>query len=186
MSEARIASRYAKSLIELAVERKCLDKVVIDMQSFEDICQSNHELVLMLKNPIISHFKKLDILKQIFAGKINDLTMSIFEILTKKNREMYLPEVAVAFKKQYYVLKGIVESSITTVTPMTAAMRKDVNAIIKKITKSDVELTEHIDAKLIGGFILRIGDKQIDDSVSSKLRDLRLQFSDKNYVVKAS
>lgn len=184
MSEFRIASRYAKSLLELAEEKKCLDKVVKDMQMFTDVCNANHDLVLMLKNPIISHFKKLSILREIFKGKVNDLTMSIFEILAKKNREMYLPEVAATFKAQYNNFKGIVESTITTVNPLSAAVRKDINAIVKKITKSEVALTEKTDPDLIGGFVLKIGDKQIDDSVSGKLKELRLQFVDKGYVSK--
>ncbi|MEO9966173.1 MAG: ATP synthase F1 subunit delta [Reichenbachiella sp.] len=184
MSEFRIASRYAKSLLELANEKKSLDKVLSDMQMFSDMCDTNHDLVLMLKNPIISHYKKLSILKEIFKGKVNDLTMSIFEILAKKNREMYLPEVAKAFKSQYHVFKGIVESTITTVHPLSAAVRKDINAIVKKLTNSEVELTEKTDPNLIGGFVLKIGDRQIDDSVSGKLKELRLQFVDKGYVSK--
>lgn len=184
MSEFRIASRYAKSLLELAEEKKCLDKVVKDMQMFTDICSSNHDLVLLLKNPIISHYKKLSILKEIFKGKVNDLTMSIFEILANKNREMYLPEVASAFKTQYHAFKGIVESTITTVNPLSAAVRKEISTIVKKITNSDVVLTEQTNPDLIGGFVLKIGDKQIDDSVSGKLKELRLQFVDKGYVNK--
>lgn len=184
MSEFRIASRYAKSLLELAEEKKCLDKVVKDMDMFSALCKSNHDLVLLLKNPVISHLKKFTILQKIFKGKVNDLTMSIFEILAKKNREMYLPEVAAAFKSQYNVFKGIVESSITTVEPISAAIRKDINAIVKKITNSEVELKEKTDPNLIGGFVLKIGDKQIDDSVSGKLRELKLQFIDKGYVNK--
>lgn len=181
MSEFRIASRYAKSLLELAEEKKCLDKVVADMEQFTEVCKSNHDLVLLLKNPVISHYKKLAILKEIFNGKVNDLTMSIFEILAKKNREMYLPEVAEAFKSQYYTFKGIVESTITTVHPLSDAIRKDISAIVKKITNSDVVLTEKTNPDLIGGFVLKIGDKQIDDSVSGKLKELRLQFVDKGF-----
>lgn len=184
MSEFRIASRYAKSLLELAEEKKCLDKVVKDMQMFSDLCTTNHDLVLVLKNPIVSNYKKLSILKEIFKGKVNDLTMSVFEILAKKNREMYLPEVAVAFKAQYHEFKRIVESTITTVHPLSDAIRKEVNSIVKKITNSDVVLTEKTNPDLIGGFVLKIGDKQIDDSVSGKLKELRLQFVDKGYVSK--
>ncbi|SMD35449.1 F-type H+-transporting ATPase subunit delta [Reichenbachiella faecimaris] len=181
MSEFRIASRYAKSLLELAEEKKCLDEVVADMEQFAAVCKDNHDLVLMLKNPIIGHYKKLAILKEIFKGKVNDLTMAIFEILAKKNREMYLPEVAAAFKAQYYTFKGIVESTVTTVHPISDAVRKEISAIVKKITNSEVVLTEKTNPDLIGGFVLKIGDKQIDDSVSGKLKELRLQFVDKGY-----
>jgi len=184
MSEFRIASRYAKSLLELAEEKKCLDKVVADMDLFTEVCTTNYDLVLMLKNPIIGQYKKLAILKEVFKGKVNDLTMSIFEILAKKNRGMYLPEVAAVFKSQYYAFKGIAESTITTVHPISDAIRKDISTIVKKITNSDVVLTEKTNPELIGGFVLKIGDKQIDDSVSGKLAELRLQFVDKGYVSK--
>lgn len=184
MSEFRIASRYAKSLLELAVEKKCLDEVNADMYTFAEVCESNKDLVLLLKSPVIAHYKKLSILKEIFKGKVSDLTMAIFDILAKKNREMYLPEVAAAFKSQYHTFKGIVESTITTVHPISEDVRKEISAIVKKITNKEVVLTEKTNPELIGGFILNIGDKQIDDSVNGKLKELRLQFVDQGYVSK--
>ncbi|UXX80142.1 ATP synthase F1 subunit delta [Reichenbachiella carrageenanivorans] len=184
MSEFRIASRYAKSLLELAVEKKCLDEVNADMYTFTDVCKNNSDLVLLLKSPVIAHYKKLSILKEVFNGKVNDMTMAIFDILAKKNREMYLPEVAAAFKSQYNLFKGIVESTITTVNPISEEVRKEISAIVKKITNQEVVLTEKTNPELIGGFVLKIGDKQIDDSVSGKLKELRFQFVDKGYVSK--
>ena len=184
MSEFRIASRYAKALLQLAEEKKCLDEVMKDMTSFTSVCNENRDFVLLLKNPIVSSYKKLAIIKQVFEGKVNAITFGIFDILTRKSREMYLPEVAVAFQEQYHAVKGIVESSITTVTPLSASTRKAISAVVKDITKSDVVLTEKIDPSIIGGFVLKIGDKQIDDSVSAKLRELKLQLTDKNYINK--
>lgn len=184
MSEFRIASRYAKALLQLAEERKCLDEVMKDMTSFTTVCKENRDFVLLLKNPIASSYKKLAIIKQIFDGKVNEMTFGIFDILTRKNREMYLPEVALAFREQYHTVKGIVESTITTVSPISAAIKKDISAVVKNITNSEVVLTEKIDPSIIGGFVLRIGDKQIDDSVSAKLRELKLQLTDKNYINK--
>lgn len=182
MSEHRIASRYAKSLLGLADEKKSLDKVMKDMEAFQSLCEENRDMVLMLRNPIIASLKKRDILKKIFDKKVDKLTMAIFEIITKKGREQYLPEIAAAFKSQYYDKKGIVESSVTTVVPLSAAVKKELNAVVEKLTGKKVVLTEQIDPELIGGLVLKIGDRQIDDSVSGKLRELRLKFTQNQYI----
>lgn len=181
MSELRIASRYAKSLLELAQEQKSVSKVAKDIEMFESICESNRDFVVMLKNPIINHTHKLAILQKLFKGKVEKLTLSLFEILTRKSREKYLPEIARAFREQYNVMQGIVEASVTTVAPLSAALKKELNTILKKLTgDSKVDLKEVIDPEIIGGFILKIGDKQIDDSVSSRLQAIKLQFKESN------
>lgn len=178
MSESRIAARYAKSLLELSKEKKALEKVVKDIEMFAGICESNRDFVLMLRNPIIHHGHKLAVLKKIFTKKVNNITISFFEIITRKNREQYLPEMAKAFLHQYNVEKGIVESTVITASPLSAALKKEVNAVLKKITgDKKVELTEVVDEELIGGFVLKVGDKQIDDSVSSRLREIKLQLN---------
>lgn len=184
MSETRIASRYAKPLLELAVERNCLEEVAKDMTAFTALCHSNRDFTLMLKNPVLGHLNKLVILKKIFTGKVNDLTLSIFDIISRKNREEYLPAIAKEFHKQYNVMKGIAEATITTVIPLSADLKKEVVAVVKKITGKDVELTEKVDESIIGGFILKIGDRQIDDSINSKLNELKLKFSQNLYVNK--
>ena len=185
MSEQRIASRYAKPILELAQEKGSLEEVMKDMVSFKSLCLSNRDFVLMLKNPIIPHLKKLSILKEIFSKKANKITLSAFEIIARKNRGQYLPEIAQEFTKKYNVFKGIAETSITTVLPLNDALKKEVIEIVKKITgKKAVELTEVIDEKIIGGFILKIDDRQIDDSIHSKLNELKLKFSQNLYVNK--
>lgn len=181
MSEYRIASRYAKSLLDLSVEKGQLEEVNKDMLMFSETVKANRDLLLMLKSPIITHDKKLAILNSLFAGKVNDLTLAIFQILTKKHREAYLAQIATEFHHQYNVKKGIEEATVTTTFPLSAALRKEFELVVKKITHKDVELTEKVDDSLIGGFILKIGDRQIDDSVSSKLQALRVEFTKNHY-----
>ena len=145
MSEYRIASRYAKSLLDLAVEKKQLEEVNKDMLMFSETVEENRDLLLMLKSPIITHDKKLAILNELFAKKVNDLTLAIFQILTKKHREAYLPQIAVEFHHQYNVKKGIEEATVTTTFPLTAVLRKEFAGVVEKITKRSVELTERVD-----------------------------------------
>lgn len=181
MSEYRIASRYAKSLLDLSVERKQLEEVNKDMLMFSTTIEGNRDLLLMLKSPIITHDKKLVILNKVFKGRVNDLTLAIFQILTKKHREMYLPQIAAEFHHQYNAKKNIEEATVTTTFPLSATLRKEFEAVVKKISNKGVELTEKVDESLIGGFVLKIGDRQIDDSVSSKLQALRVEFTQKHY-----
>ena len=181
MSEYRIASRYAKSLLDLAVERKVLEEVNKDMQLLKGAADDNRGLVLMLKSPIITHDKKLAVLTKVFKGKVNEMTMSFFTILTKKHREAYLIAVAEEFHHQYNTHKGIEEATITTTFPLTEALKKEFVSVVERISSRKVELTEKIDESLIGGFILKIGDRQIDDSINSKLKALRLEFTKNHY-----
>ena len=184
MSEIRIASRYAKSLLELANEKRVLGPVLKDMQQFESICDSNRDFATMLRNPVINHFQKLTILKEIFKGKVHKMTLSMLEIISRKNRAMYLPEISKEFRRQYNAFQGITEAKVTTVIPLNKGLRTEFIEIIKKITGQDVELKEEVDDSIIGGFILKIGDRQIDDSINSRLQELKLKFSQNLYVAK--
>ncbi|MTI20146.1 ATP synthase F1 subunit delta [Fulvivirga sp. RKSG066] len=183
MSEYRVASRYAKSLLELADEKGVLEPVLEDMQQFSKLCAESREFVLMLKNPIIKHDKKNMILKKVFEGNAHELTLAIFDIITKKNRESILPGIAREFQNQYKVQQGIEEAKVTTAVPLSPELKKSLEEVVLKISsKKKVELVESVDKELIGGFILKVGDRQIDDSLKSKLKALELKFSQNPYI----
>ena len=182
MAETRVASRYVKSLLGLAVEQGALENVHQDMQLFDKICGSNTDFLLMLRSPIIKHDKKKDILEKIFKGKVHKLSLAIIDILTAKNREPLLPIIAKEFHAAYNEFKGISEASVITTFPVDEQLRSEFENIVKKLTsKEKIELEEKVDPNLIGGFILNVGDKQIDASIKSKLRILKVKFSENPY-----
>lgn len=184
MRHLRVVSRYIKSLLDLAVEQGALEQVHMDMQLFSRVCDENRAFRLMLHNPIIKHDKKRDILEKLFKGKVHALTMAILDIITRKNREPLLPEIAREFHNAYNVYKGIGKASVTTAISLDAATRKQFEQIVRGILdKKEVELEERVDADMIGGFILNAGDKQIDASVKNKLKALKMELS-KNLFVK--
>ncbi len=183
MSDLRAASRYAKSLIELADEQGALEEVNDDMRLFNEVCEENYEFRLMLKNPVIKHDKKRQILNEVFKGKVHKLTLAIFDIITRKNREPILPSIAKEFILQYNVKKGIEVATVTTAVPLSDDLREEIREIVLKVGgRKSVELKEIIDPELIGGFILKVGDKQIDDSLQSKLKMLRHKFSQNPFI----
>ena len=182
MTDHRVATRYAKSLIELAIEKGVVEKVHNDMLMFSKLCQSNRDFVLMLKNPIISHTKKLKILYKLFEGKVDPSTLAIFDIITRKNRELFLPAIAEEFANQYRTYKGIEKAVVTTPFPLTDALRARFKQLIAEQTGKSVELVEKIDKELIGGFVLKIGDRLMDNSVQYKLKSLSYEFDDDSYI----
>jgi F-type H+-transporting ATPase subunit delta len=184
MHESRVASRYAKSLLDLAKEKGVLEQVEKDMEFFYKICLENPSLVRILKNPIISHDKKRSILEKLLKGKVNEMTLSMFQIISRKNREAYLFYIAKDFLRQYRDYKGIEEAEVTTTFPLTDAQRTSFINLVAGATGKKVELKEKINQDIIGGFVLKIGDRQVDESVKSKLQKLRTKFKDNPYISK--
>lgn len=184
MSDIRVASRYAKSLIELATERNELEKVHKDMQLLSKLTSQNRELHLLLRNPIVKSDKKLAIINAIFSGKVQELTLAFFSIVARKNRESMLEAIATEFEKQYNVLKGIQTAKVVSAVPLTPALREQLGQRLVAETGRTIELEEIVDPSLIGGFVLRVGDKQIDSSVKHSLLKLRNNFKDNTYINK--
>jgi F-type H+-transporting ATPase subunit delta len=183
MAESRVASRYVKSLLGLAVEQKALEQVHADMLMFDKACRESRQLSMMLQSPIIKHEKKKDILEALFKGKVHSLTMAIIDILTKKNREPLLPAIAAEFGNAYNDYKGIEKATVTTTIAIDDKLKKEIEAMVKKLSnKKEVALTTKVDKDLIGGFILNVGDRQIDASVKNKLKSLRVKFSENSYI----
>jgi F-type H+-transporting ATPase subunit delta len=160
-----------------------LEEVSQDMQLFAKVCEENRAFTLMLRNPIVKHDKKREILPKLFNGKVNALTLAIFDILTHKNREPLLPAIATEFHSAYNVYKGIGKATVITAVPLDAPLRKEIEQLVKNLSdKKKIELNEVVDNELIGGFVLNVGDKQIDASIKSKLKALKLDFSQNPFV----
>jgi F-type H+-transporting ATPase subunit delta len=176
MSEATVAIRYAKSLIDLAQEQNLTEEVFNDMIFFKQTADENRGLMLALKSPVVRHEKKLGLLDQIFKSRVHPVTFSIFNIITRKNRESIMYAIADEFVKLYDDRKGIVKAQITTATPLASESKKQFETIVADSTKKTVQLEEKIDPSLIGGYLLRVGDRQIDTSVKKRLNDLKLSL----------
>jgi len=173
MSVTRIASRYAKSLLDLAVEQGNLDTVVEDIKTFAGAAK-NRDLYLLLKSPIVKGSKKMDIFKAIFDGKLDKLTMAFFDIILRKGRETYLPEIADEFIEQYKQLHKVSTVKLTTAQPISDTALEAIKAKLlgSTVTKESVQIETDVDESLIGGFVVQVGDKLVDASVAHKLKEM--------------
>lgn len=179
-----VAGRYAKSLLELAEEQGVLDAVHGDMLVFAKLCKENREFRVVLSNPIVNHAKKLEILKAVFAEKAHSLTMAIFTIITRKNREAILFDISKEFHLQYNAKKGIEKATLTSSIELDKNQKEIFEKLVAEATGKKVEMEANVDADLIGGFILKVQDKQFDASVKTQLAKLGTMFKDNPYISK--
>jgi F-type H+-transporting ATPase subunit delta len=182
MEGTRVAARYAKSFIDLTTEQGVFEQAYADMKYISEVCKSNQDFASFLKSPIIKTDKKQAVLKEIFAGKLNKITDAYIQLITSKKREIYLAEIATEFVNQYKEKKKILTAVITTANGLDDVIRKQVMDMVKGTGSSEVVLEEKINKDIIGGFIIRVGDKQVDASILNKLNNLKRTFTENPYV----
>ena len=182
MSEFKVATRYAKSLIDLAEEQNMLEAIKTDMVLFVETLKANSTLAAVLRNPIVSPFKKVAILSAIFSGKMQPATLGFMKIMVDKMRSEILYETGKEFIEQYNQKKHIVKALVISAVPLSELNRNEVIKIITAVAGNQVILDEKIDPALIGGVILTVGDRQFDTSISSTLLKLKKEFEQKSAV----
>ncbi len=182
MQGTRVAARYAKSFIDLTLEQGVLEQAYSDMKIILTLCETNPDFVNFLKSPLIKTDKKQAVLKKIFNKKLNKITDAYIQLITGKKREIYLAEIAAEFVNQYKEKKKILTAVITTAKGIDDIIRKEIMEIVRGTGSSEVVLQEKINNDIIGGFILRIGDKQVDASIARKLNTLKRSFKENPYL----
>ena len=178
-----LAKRYAEAVFEIAVESKNVDRIAEDLKLVYKVFDENRELKKIFANPVIDSAKKINILNKIFGnqGKISDLSMRFLNLITRKGREMYIMGICLAFENIYLDYKNIVKAELVTAFAPDKEIRESVMTKLKAITDKDVELHEITDDEIIGGFIVRIEDYQVDASVANQLKKLGKSFAGNLY-----
>lgn len=185
MRNPRLASRYAKSLIDLANEKGALEQVHADMQWIQAVCKSNRDFVNLLRSPVIKGDTKLKVMEAVTKGNVSEMTSAFIRLLIIKGRESNLPEIADAFIAAYKEQKGIRTIQLTTAAPVSEAIKSAIIDQLKKTTGfNNVELEAKTNEDLIGGFVLQVGDKLIDASVAYDLKAIAKQFENNDFIYK--
>jgi len=183
MHNPRLAHRYAKSLMDLSIEKKQLDVVYNDMKYVEALCSQSSEFRALLKSPIINADKKRSIINAVTEGKVSELTKLFYLLLVNKGRESNLHEIANAFIEEYNTLKDIHKVVLTTAVAISP---ETVNAIAERIKNErgvkSIEMETIVDEKIIGGFILEFDNNLVDASITRDLRDVKKQFAKNIYI----
>lgn len=185
MPNPRLASRYAKSLVDLALERNALEEVYKDMLFLQKVCKSSKDFVNLLKSPVIKADKKAAILDAVTGSEITELTAAFNRLLVNKGRESNLPEIIAAFIEQYKQHKGIQTVRLTTAVPVSDSLKQQiVDQVQGQIGNKTIELASTVNEDILGGFKLEIGDTLVDASVAYDLNKIKSQFMNNDFIYK--
>ena len=183
MQNPRLATRYAKSLIELASEQKQLEAVHNDMQYIQALCKASRDFTNVLRSPIIKPDKKQAIVNAVIDNNISTLTKAFITLIIKKSREYFLPEITAAFVEQYNTFKNIHAIKLTTAVAISEAVKQNIQQKIQQETAlQNIQIEEAVEEELIGGFMLEFNNNLLDVSILRDLKDVQKQFNENLYV----
>lgn len=176
MRNTKVAARYAKALLELALEQKNLDSVVGDMEVFSATVQSSKDFELLLSSPVVKADKKIEIFQKAFEA-FEKTTHEFLTLITNSKREAILGDIALAFQDLVKEHRGIVPVTITSAVALDAGTKDAIIAKVQASVEGTLEVEEKVDESLIGGFVVRMGDYRIDASVASQLNNLKQRLT---------
>ena len=177
MKAIKLSNRYAKSLADIALKNNAMDATLQDMNLVLEACKSISELRQLLRSPIIKTKKKIKIIQEIFSKRISATTLNFIEMITVKKREAFLQTIAESFIMIYKRINQIETVTVTSVNPLEQDYKERLIAEVKKTGCKKVELIEKTSSDLIGGVIIKYGDKQIDASIKNKINRLKKTLS---------
>ncbi|MBC7747775.1 MAG: ATP synthase F1 subunit delta [Methylotenera sp.] len=176
MASTRAAIRYATAILDLANSKGVAEVVNNDMKLIASTINGNLELSTFIQNPTLKVEVKEKALLEVFAG-IDVVTQGLFHLLFENKRFEILEGIATEYSKLSDVMNGIEVAKVTTAFPMDAALEAKVKATIATLSDKKITIENTVDASIIGGFILRIGDKQYNASIANRLQVLKRELS---------
>tara|TARA_B110000285_G_scaffold129120_1_gene145324 strand:+ start:493 stop:1029 length:537 start_codon:yes stop_codon:yes gene_type:complete len=175
MAGTRAAIRYAKAVLSLATDNQKAEAVQADMALIGQSIANNASLENALKSPVVKLLEKAAVLDALFPS-VSSESKSLFTTLVSNKRVNILGQIATQYGILYDQVNNKENAFVTTAIPMTSELEEKVMAKLKTLTTKEVTLRKSVDANILGGFVLRVGDLQYDASVSNQLNTLKRKF----------
>ena len=176
MNNSLITVRYVKALYQLSEEKGIQDTVKKDIELLLDCIINSAELREFLENPILKSSEKNTLINDLFKKSIHDLTLRFLHLLVENKRETHLHNICYYFIRYYKENKGIKEAEIITANQLLPSHKDEILKYITKKFKVSIELEEKVNPSIIGGFILRIEDQQINASLRAQLNKIKREL----------
>ena len=171
-----IVSAYAESLFRLASAEEMADRVEEELHELERLYQSNPEMKEFITNPRVKAEGKKDALVELLGDKLSRITLNHMHLLIDQERGRMLPKVAEEYYRLASEARAKVSAEVITAIPLSDGTRERLGETLRNVTKKDVYLRTRVDESILGGAVVRVGDKVLDGSVRSKLNQLKKQM----------
>ena len=173
-----VSKTYGEALFELVLEKGTMDEALEELNGVLGVLKEHGELDQLLTHPKISKEEKISVMEQVFKGRISDDVLGFLLILIEKDRYTELPAVAEYFISQVREYKNIGTAQVTSAFPVTEEQKKQIEEKLLSTTDyTAFEMEYQTDPSLIGGVIIRLGDRVVDGSVRNKLAKLAQSVS---------
>jgi len=176
MSTGQIAVRYAKALFLYAKGKELLDPVRADMELLLHASTRIPDIRQLLEIPIINSSKKATVLHEIFKSRMSQPSLDFIRMATRNKREEYLPGMARYFIQLFKEEKGIQVATVTSAIALDVESGNQIREMVREAFRSEIELQQEVREDLIGGFVLRVENKQLDASVKGKLANIKKEL----------
>jgi len=173
MDQSKVNVRYAKAFFSLAKEKGLTVELQKDALLISSVCKTISDFMILIESPVISTSGKIKAIKSIFEGKVNTYSLNFLLLITKNNREKYIPGIFRDLEELYRKNEGIRTALLTTAIPMDDAIVEQIRKSLEGEFGGKVELGQIVDDELIGGFVLRIDDNQYDASIANQLKKIK-------------
>ena len=174
MNESKISVRYAKAFFGLAKDAGSFELLKKDIELLYQCIREIPELQFIIHSPVIKVSEKTRLFNEMFRSSFDPLTLKFINLVLEQRREEYLAGISRYFLDLMRTEQGVKPAEIVTAVPLDESLRQSILKLIAaKCNVRRVELNETVDGKLIGGFVLRVGDQQLDASIASKLKRIQ-------------
>tara|TARA_Y100000766_G_C18841585_1_gene573410 strand:- start:139 stop:675 length:537 start_codon:yes stop_codon:yes gene_type:complete len=175
MKSTKVVIRYARAFLQYSLECKKEEKVVEEMKQLYFAIEEYSNLENFFLDPILSTEKKLKIKRNIFKDFSKE-TNDLLDLLIKNKREAFLKMIVLKFIDLYNNSKGIVPATVISAVPLSIELEKEIIKKADQLTPLKIKLKKIIDPKILGGFVLRVGDLQYNASLSNRLNILKREL----------
>ncbi|MCR5502187.1 MAG: F0F1 ATP synthase subunit delta [Lachnospiraceae bacterium] len=172
-----VSATYGEALFELAVSEGKEDELLEEIRFLREVFAENPDFGKMMNHPKILKEDKLSVLQNVFKDRISDNLLGFLHLIIVKGRYDAVDEILDYFEDQVKALKGIGIAYVTTAMELSDAQKKEVEARLFQTTKyRSMEMHYSVDESLIGGMLIRIGDRVVDSSIRTKLNKLQSEL----------
>lgn len=180
---SKAARRYSIALYDAASEKGQLDALTNDFVKSLELINTNKDLELFFESPVVSRMKKTAVVKDIFGGKVSDLTMTFLNLLISRGRESLTKDIFEDFINLKKEKEGIVDVTVKTSVGLSDDEKKNMKEKIESFTKKKSNMNFEIDKDIIGGFVAKINDTVLDASLKRQLEKLKVKFREGDFVL---
>lgn len=173
MLENAVARRYAQAFFALAQEKNMVDKFEAELKLVVEAINENPELKKVIDHQLVSPAEKIDVMQKLFNEEVSEFTVNLLNVVAEKYRATYIPGIYEEFVAYANKARNMVDAEVRSAVELKDGDIAAINTKLAEITGKSVRLQSVVDSGLVGGVVVRIGDKVMDGSLAGRLTRLK-------------